>query len=483
MPYFVEGQESKWEVVLGLEVHAQINTLSKLFSPSSTGYGAEPNSQVNLVDAGMPGALPVINEECVKQAVITGLGLNAKINLKSIFDRKNYFYPDLPQGYQISQFENPIVGSGHLVIETEEGTKKIGITRLHLEQDAGKSIHDQDFENSFIDLNRSGCALMEIVSEPDLRSPTEVSLYIKKLRSILRYLGSCDGNMEKGNLRADVNVSVRQFGAELGTRCEIKNVNSIKFIQQAIEYEARRQVKLIESGKIVEQQTRLFDSQKGETRAMRSKEESHDYRYFPDPDLPPLILDKKIIEDLKLQLPELPDKKKIRFIEKYGIKKYDAEILVSEKEVAEYFEKLVSNREPKMVVTWLTGELFSYLNKKNLDSPQSAISVEKFGELLDLINDGTLSNRLAKELFVEFIESNISASELVKKKGMVQISDENEIINMIETVLDQNHKMLEEYRSGKDKLFGFFVGQVMKISNGKANPQMVNSLLTKQLKK
>ena len=483
MSYFIRGHESKWEVVLGLEVHAQINSLSKLFSPSSTGYGAEPNSQVNLIDAGMPGALPVINEECVKQAVITGLGLNAKINLKSIFDRKNYFYPDLPQGYQISQFENPIVGSGHLIIEAEEGTKKIGITRLHLEQDAGKSIHDQDFENSFIDLNRSGCALMEIVSEPDLRSPSEVSLYIKKLRSILRYLGSCDGNMEKGNLRVDVNVSVRRFDAELGTRCEIKNINSIKFIQQAIEYEARRQVKLIESGKIVEQQTRLFDSQKGETRAMRSKEESHDYRYFPDPDLPPLILEKKMIEDLKLQLPELPDKKKIRFIETYGIKKYDAEILVSEKEVAEYFEKLVSDRDPKMVVTWLTGELFSYLNKKNLDNPQSAISVEKFGELLDLINDGTLSNRLAKALFVEFIESNMSASELVKKKGMVQISDENEIINMIETVLDQNQKMLEEYRSGKEKLFGFFVGQVMKVSNGKANPQMVNTLLTKRLKK
>jgi len=483
MSYFIRGHESKWEVVLGLEVHAQINSFSKLFSPSSTGYGAEPNSQVNLIDAGMPGALPVINEECVKQAVITGLGLNAKINLKSIFDRKNYFYPDLPQGYQISQFENPIVGSGHLIIEAEEGTKKIGITRLHLEQDAGKSIHDQDFENSFIDLNRSGCALMEIVSEPDLRSPSEVSLYIKKLRSILRYLGSCDGNMEKGNLRVDVNVSVRRFDAELGTRCEIKNINSIKFIQQAIEYEARRQVKLIESGKIVEQQTRLFDSQKGETRAMRSKEESHDYRYFPDPDLPPLILEEKMIEDLKLQLPELPDKKKIRFIETYGIKKYDAEILVSEKEVAEYFEKLVSDRDPKMVVTWLTGELFSYLNKKNLDYPQSAISVEKFGELLDLINDGTLSNRLAKALFVEFIESNMSASELVKKKGMVQISDENEIINMIETVLDQNQKMLEEYRSGKEKLFGFFVGQVMKISNGKANPQMVNTLLTKRLKK
>ena len=483
MPYFVQGQESKWEVVLGLEVHAQINTLSKLFSPSSTNYGAEPNSQVNLIDAGMPGALPVINEECVKQAVITGLGLNAKINLKSIFDRKNYFYPDLPQGYQISQFENPIVGSGHLVIETEKGTKKIGITRLHLEQDAGKSIHDQDFENSFIDLNRSGCALMEIVSEPDLRSPTEASLYIKKLRSILRYLGSCDGNMEKGNLRADVNVSVRQFDAELGTRCEIKNVNSIKFIQQAIEYEARRQVKLIESGKLVEQQTRLFDSQKGETRAMRSKEESHDYRYFPDPDLPPLILEKKIIEELKIQLPELPDKKKIRFMETYGIKKYDAEILVSEREVADYFEKLVFDRDPKMVLSWLTGELFSYLNKKNLDNPQSVISVEKFGELLDLIKDGTLSNRLAKELFVEFIESNISAPELVKKKGMVQISDENEISNMIEIVLDQNQKMLEEYRSGKDKLFGFFVGQVMKISNGKANPQMVNTLLIKQLKK
>ncbi len=483
MPYFIQGQKSKWEVVLGLEVHAQINTLSKLFSPASTGYGAEPNSQVNLVDAGMPGALPVINEECVKQAIITGLGLNAKINLKSIFDRKNYFYPDLPQGYQISQFQNPIVGSGHLVIETQEGTKKIGITRLHLEQDAGKSIHDQDFEKSFIDLNRSGCALMEIVSEPDLRSPAEVALYIKKLRSILRYLGSCDGNMEKGNLRADVNVSVRQFADKLGTRCEIKNINSIKFIQQAIEFEAKRQVRLIESGKTVEQQTRLFDSQKGETRAMRSKEESHDYRYFPDPDLPPLILEKKTVDELKSQLPELPDKKKIRFMETYGIKKYDAEILVSEREVAEYFENLVANRDPKMVLTWLTGELFSYLNKKNLDNPQSVIPVKKFGELLDLIKDGTLSNRLAKELFEEFIESNIPAFELVKKKGMTQISDENEIIKMIDTVIKENQKMFEEYRSGKDKLFGFFVGQVMKISNGKANPQMVNNLLTQQLKK
>ena len=482
MSYFIEGKIKKWEVVLGLEVHAQISASSKLFSSASTAYGAEPNSQVNLVDAGMPGALPVINKECIKQAIITGLGLNAKINLKSIFDRKNYFYPDLPQGYQISQFEYPIVGNGFINIETEEGTKKIGITRLHLEQDAGKSLHDQDFDNSFIDLNRSGCALMEIVSEPDLRSPADASQYVKKLRSILRYVGSCDGNMEKGNMRADVNVSVREFGSELGTRCEIKNVNSIKFIQQAIEYEAKRQVEILESGGKIQQQTRLFDSQNCETRAMRSKEESHDYRYFPDPDLPPLLIDSQLVEELSKSLPELPDKKKERFIKEFGIKNYDAEILVTEKFIADFFEELIPNRDPKLVLSWLTGELFSYLNKRNLNIVNSGISVNKLGSLIDLIQNGTLSNRMAKEIFEEYLDNDKSAIDLVNEKGMTQVSDDKEIDLMIDKVLEENPKMLEQYNSGKEKLFGFFVGQVMKISDGKANPQMVNNLLSKKLK-
>ena len=482
MSYFIEGKIKKWEVLLGLEVHAQISASSKLFSSASTAYGAEPNSQVNLVDAGMPGALPVINKECIKQAIITGLGLNAKINLRSIFDRKNYFYPDLPQGYQISQFEYPIVGNGFINIETEEGTKKIGITRLHLEQDAGKSLHDQDFDNSFIDLNRSGCALMEIVSEPDLRSPADASEYVKKLRSILRYVGSCDGNMEKGNMRADVNVSVREFGSELGTRCEIKNVNSIKFIQQAIEYEAKRQVEILESGGKIQQQTRLFDSQNCETRAMRSKEESHDYRYFPDPDLPPLVIDSQLVEELSKSLPELPDKKKERFIKEFGIKNYDAEILVTEKFIADFFEELIPNRDPKLVLSWLTGELFSYLNKRNLNIVNSGISVNKLGSLIDLIQNGTLSNRMAKEIFEEYLDNDKSAIDLVNEKGMTQVSDDKEIDLMIDKVLEENPKMLEQYNSGKEKLFGFFVGQVMKISDGKANPQMVNNLLSKKLK-
>ena len=482
MGYYIEGKIKKWEVVLGLEVHAQISASSKLFSSASTAYGAEPNSQVNLVDAGMPGALPVINKECIKQAIITGLGLNAKINLKSIFDRKNYFYPDLPQGYQISQFEYPIVGNGFINIETEEGTKKIGITRLHIEQDAGKSLHDQDFDNSFIDLNRSGCALMEIVSEPDLRSPADASQYVKKLRSILRYVGSCDGNMEKGNMRADVNVSVREFGSELGTRCEIKNVNSIKFIQQAIEYEAKRQVEILESGGKIQQQTRLFDSQNCETRAMRSKEESHDYRYFPDPDLPPLLIDSQLVEELSKSLPELPDKKKERFIKEFGIKNYDAEILVTEKFIADFFEELIPNRDPKLVLSWLTGELFSYLNKRNLNIVNSGISVNKLGSLIDLIQNGTLSNRMAKEIFEEYLDNDKSAIDLVNEKGMTQVSDDKEIDLMIDKVLEENPKMLEQYNSGKEKLFGFFVGQVMKISDGKANPQMVNNLLSKKLK-
>ena len=483
MSYFIQGNQKKWEIVLGLEVHAQINAKSKLFSSASTKYGSEPNSQVHLVDAGMPGALPVINENCVKQAIITGLGLNAKINLVSIFDRKNYFYPDLPQGYQISQFENPIIGKGFLKIETKNGEKKIGITRLHLEQDAGKSLHDQEFEASFIDLNRSGCALMEIVSEPDMRSPEEAAEYVKKLRTILRYVGSCDGNMEKGNLRADVNVSVREFGEKLGTRCEIKNVNSIKFIQQAIEFEAKRQVEIIESGNKIFQETRLFDPNKGETRSMRSKEESHDYRYFPDPDLPPLIIEKSFVDELKNKLPELPDTKKERFINSFGIKNYDAEILVSERETADFFEKVVKNRDPKLVLTWITGELFSYLNKKNLTLSNAGISPKKICEILDLIIDGTISNRMAKELFEEFLNSDKKIIEIIKQKGLTQISDEGEIDSLITNVFEENLKMLTEYKSGKEKLFGFFVGQVMKLSKGKANPQIVNSILKKRLSK
>ena len=481
MTYLIKGESASWEVVLGLEVHAQISSNSKLFSDAPTFYGAEPNSQVNLVDAGMPGALPVINKYCVEQAIITGLGLNAKINLKSIFDRKNYFYPDLPQGYQISQFEHPIVGKGFLKIETKAGEKKIGITRLHLEQDAGKSIHDKGIVNTYIDLNRSGCALMEIVSEPDLSSPEEAAEYVKKLRTILRYVGSCDGNMEKGNMRADVNVSVRVPGEKLGTRCEIKNVNSIKFIQQAIEYEAKRQVKIIESGGEINQETRLFDSQKIETRSMRSKEESHDYRYFPDPDLPPLIIEESFVNSLRKRLPELPDIKKEKFKKLYNISNYDAEILVSEKETSEFFEKLVLNRDPKLVISWLTGELFYFLNKNNKTLTESKISVEKMGDLIDLISDGTLSNRLAKELFEEYLNGKKSAKELVKEKGMIQVSNEDEIEDMIVKVLEDNPKIVEQYKSGKEKLFGFFIGQIMKISNGKANPQVVNVLLKKKL--
>ena len=483
MNNLVSGKTNEWEVILGLEVHAQIKSKSKLFSSAPTDWGAEPNSQVSLVDSGMPGALPVINETCIDQAILTGLSLNAKINETSIFDRKNYFYPDLPQGYQISQFEHPIVSGGFLMIETKNGPKKIGITRLHLEQDAGKSIHDQDISNSFIDLNRSGCGLMEIVSEPDMRSAEEVGQYVKKLRSILRYVGSCDGNMEKGNLRVDVNVSVRLPGKDLGTRCEIKNVNSIKFIQQAIEYETSRQIKIIEDGGIINQETRLFDPNKGETRSMRGKEESHDYRYFPDPDLPPLILSSEKIKHLKEILPELPDDKKKRFINDYKIKDYDSEIIVNDKDVSDFFEKLVNKRDSKMVVSWITGELFSYLKKIDKNLSESNISVEKFGELLDLISDGMISNRVAKEIFVEYLQSNKSAKEFISDKGLVQVSDTSELTKMIDQVLKENPKMVDDYKSGKDKLLGFFVGQVMKVSSGKANPQLVNNMLKEKLNK
>ena len=482
MTYFIEGKKNKWEVVLGLEVHAQIKSNSKLFSTASTEWGAEPNSQVELVDCGMPGALPVINEYCVDQAILTGLSINAQINKKSIFDRKNYFYPDLPQGYQISQFEFPIVGNGFLIIETSSGKKKIGITRLHLEQDAGKSIHDNDIKNTLIDLNRSGCALMEIVSEPDLRSPEEAAQYVKKLRSILRCIGTCDGNMERGNLRADVNVSVRKPNSDLGTRCEIKNVNSIKFIQQAIEYEAARQVDLIENGEKIIQETRLFDPSKGETRSMRGKEESHDYRYFPDPDLPPLIITEEKIEKLKKSMPELPDEKKKRFMEEYNINDYDAGVLTDDQFVANYFEEVVKKRDSKLVVSWITGELFSYLKKNDLELSESLILPTKIGGLLDLIISGKISNRQAKELFEDFLKSELDAEKFISKMGVEQVSDENQIQDLINTVLQKNPKMVNDYKSGKEKLFGFFVGQIMKESKGKANPQIVNKILKDKLR-
>ena len=482
MTYVIEGKKASWQVVLGLEVHAQISSKSKLFSVASTNWGSDPNTQVELVDCGMPGALPVINEYCVDQAVLTGLSLNAEIKKMSIFDRKNYFYPDLPQGYQISQFEHPIVGRGHINIEIEGKVKKIGITRLHLEQDAGKSLHDQDIKNSYIDLNRSGCALMEIVSEPDLSSPIEAAEYVKKLRSILRYIGSCDGNMEKGNLRADVNVSVKREGEKLGTRCEIKNVNSIKFIQQAIEFEAKRQVNIIENGEKIIQETRLFDPNKCETRSMRSKEESHDYRYFPDPDLPPLIISDEKVISLKEKLPELPDEKKDRFMREFNLSSYDAEVIVNDKDTALFFEKLVKGRDSKVVTNWITGEVFSYLNKINKDMKTSGITPEKIGSLIDLIVDEKISNRQAKEVFEEYMESSDDASIFIEKKGLVQLSDQSEIYKLIDKVLSDNPKMVDNYKNGKDKLFGFFIGQVMKISKGKANPKLVNELLVKRLK-
>ncbi len=483
MHYTIQGKKNKWELILGLEVHAQISSKSKLFSTAPTDWGGEPNSQVELVDSGMPGALPVINEYCVDQAVLTGLSLNAKINKVSIFDRKNYFYPDLPQGYQISQFDHPIVGNGFITIELEGEQKKIGITRLHLEQDAGKSLHDQDIENSYIDLNRSGCALMEIVSEPDMRSPNEAAEYVKKLRNILKYVGSCDGNMEKGNLRADVNVSVRLSGDKMGTRCEIKNVNSIKFIQQAIEYEAKRQVEIIENGGKVIQETRLFDPNSGETRSMRGKEESHDYRYFPDPDLPPLEISDEKIKSLKDSLPEMPDMKRKRFKNLFNLSEYDADLLSNDKETADFFEKVVIDRDPKIVTSWITGEFFSYLKKKDKTISNAEVSPNKLGELIDLISDGKISNRQAKEIFEDYIASSQSAQDFIKDKGLVQVSDESEIETLINRVLQENSKMVDEYNNGKERLFGFFVGQVMKVSKGKANPNVVNKLLKKKLAK
>ena len=480
--YLINRKDNQYEVVIGLEVHAQVTSESKLFSTSSTKFGAEPNTQVSLVDAAFPGMLPVINEFCVKQAIKTGIGLKAKINKRSVFDRKNYFYADLPQGYQISQFKDPIVGEGKVILDMPDGQKEVGIERLHLEQDAGKSIHDLDPKNTFVDLNRSGVALMEIVSKPDLRSPDEVNAYVKKLRSIMRYLGTCDGNMQEGSLRADVNVSVRKKGAkEFGTRCEIKNVNSIKFMQMAIEYEANRQVDLIEDGQSIDQETRLFDTKKNETRSMRSKEDAHDYRYFPDPDLLPLEVSDDFIEKLKLEIPELPDEKKKRFIEKFKLSPYEATILVSDNETSNYFENVIKKSDVKLATNWIIGELFAALNEKNLEITESPISAGNLSKLINLIKDGTISGKIAKTVFEHMMEGDKDPKKIVEEKGLKQESDPKALEVLIDKVIDDNREKATEYKSGKVKLFGFFVGQVMKVSGGKANPQLVNEILKKKL--
>ena len=480
--YLIIRNDNKYEVIIGLEVHAQVLSESKLFSTSSTKFGSEPNTQVSLVDAAFPGMLPVINEHCIKQAVKTGIGLKAKINKRSIFDRKNYFYADLPQGYQISQYKNPIVGEGSVTLDMPNGEKNIGIERLHLEQDAGKSIHDIDPQNTLVDLNRSGVALMEIVSKPDLRSLDEVNAYIKKLRSIMRYLGTCDGNMQEGSLRADVNVSVRKKGdKKLGTRCEIKNVNSIKFMQMAIDFEANRQVDVIEEGGFIDQETRLFDNKKNETRSMRSKEDAHDYRYFPDPDLLPLELNDNYIDQIKKDIPELPDEKKKRFIEKFKLSPYEANILVSDIEISKYFEEVSKNSDVKLATNWITGELFALLNEKNIEITESPISSKNLSKLINLIKDGTISGKIAKSVFEIMRDGDKDPITIVEEKGLKQQSDPKELENLINKVIAENPKNVEAYKSGKDKLFGFFVGQVMKNSNGKANPKLVNEILKKKL--
>jgi aspartyl-tRNA(Asn)/glutamyl-tRNA(Gln) amidotransferase subunit B len=481
MPALIDGRTGKWEVVIGLEVHAQVISKSKLFSGAATDFGAEPNTQVSTVDAAFPGMLPVLNRHCVEQAVRTGLGLDADINLRSVFARKNYFYPDLPAGYQISQYEAPVVGRGRVVLDMPDGSARdIGITRLHLEQDAGKSLHDQHPKETYVDLNRAGVALMEIVSEPDLRSAEEAGAYLRKLRSVLRYLGTCDGNMEEGSLRCDCNVSVRRPGEPLGTRCEIKNLNSVRFVVQAIEYEARRQIDLIEEGGEVEQQTRLFDSARGETRPMRSKEQAHDYRYFPDPDLLPLVLEPEWVERLRAGFPELPDAKKARFVADYGLRPEDAAVLVAERATAEYFEKVAAGRDPKMAANWVIGDLFAALNKSGLEIEQSPVPAERLGALLDLIADGTISGRIAKEVFVEVVETGADPAAIVEQKGLRQVSDQGAIEAAVDAALAAHPAQVAQYKTNP-KVLGFFVGQVMKATQGKANPALVNELLRRKL--
>jgi len=477
-----ESRTETWETVIGLEVHAQVVSKAKLFSGAATVFGAEPNTQVSPIDAAFPGMLPVINRFCVEQAVKTGLGLAAEINLRSVFERKNYFYPDLPAGYQISQYLQPVVGHGRVSLDLPDGTvREIGITRLHLEQDAGKSLHDQHPALTYVDLNRAGVALMEIVSEPDLRSAEEAGLYLRKLRSILRYLGTCDGNMEEGSLRCDANVSVRRPGAPMGTRCEIKNVNSIRFVMQAIEYEARRQIELLEEGGRVEQQTRLFDVGRGITRPMRSKEEAHDYRYFPDPDLLPLVLDPDWVERIRASLPELPDAKKARFMSQYGLSTDDAGVLVAEKETAVYFERAAQGRDAKVAANWVVGDLFGAVNRLGIGIGQSPVSASQLGALIDLIADGTISGRLAKDVFAEMVASRADPTAIVEAKGLRQVTDSTAIEAAIDTVLAAQADKLAEYRAGRDRLYGFFVGQIMRATKGKANPALVNQLLKKKL--
>jgi len=481
----IKGATGDWEVVIGMEVHAQVTSQAKLFSGASTAFGGEPNSHVSLVDAAMPGMLPVINEECVRQAVRTGLGLKAKINLKSVFDRKNYFYPDLPQGYQISQYKSPIVGEGEVVVDMPDGeTVRIGIERLHLEQDAGKSLHDQNPSTSLVDLNRAGVALMEIVSKPDLRSAEEAKAYVAKLRAILRYLGTCDGDMEKGNLRADVNVSVRKPGAPYGTRCEIKNVNSIRFIGQAVEHEARRQIEIIEDGGTIAQETRLFDPDKGETRSMRSKEEAHDYRYFPDPDLLPLELAPSLVEDLRNNLPELPDRKKTRFMRDYALSAYDADVLVAERDIAEYFETIVKGgdrgRDPKLAANWVLNELTGRLNKEGKDIAVTPVSASQLGSILDLIAEGTISGKIAKDVFEIVWNESGEPRTIVEQRGLRQVTDLSAIEKIVDDIVAKNADKVADAKANP-KAIGWFVGQVMKASGGKANPQTVNNLLTKKI--
>jgi aspartyl-tRNA(Asn)/glutamyl-tRNA(Gln) amidotransferase subunit B len=477
----IKGATGDWEVVIGMEVHAQVTSKSKLFSGASTEFGGEPNSHVSLVDAAMPGMLPVINEECVKQAIRTGLGLNAKINLKSVFDRKNYFYPDLPQGYQISQYKSPIVGEGEVIVDLEGGEAvTIGIERLHLEQDAGKSLHDQHPNMSAIDLNRSGVALMEIVSKPDLRSAEEAKAFLTKLRSILRYLGTCDGNMEEGSLRADVNVSVRKPGAALGTRCEIKNVNSIRFIGQAIEHEARRQIAIIEDGGSIDQETRLFDAGRGETRSMRSKEEAHDYRYFPDPDLLPLEVSQSYVDEIESHMPELPDEKWARFRRDYGLSLYDAFLLIDQRATADYFEAVAKGRDAKLAANWVINELFGRLNKEGKDITSSPVSPDQLGSLVELIADGTISGKIAKHLFEIIWSEGGDPRAIVEQRGMKQVTDLGDIEKTVDEIIAKHPDKVADAKSNP-KAIGWFVGQVMKASGGKASPQAVNEILKKKL--
>ncbi|HQT45939.1 MAG: aspartyl/glutamyl-tRNA amidotransferase subunit B [Acidocella sp. 20-63-7] len=482
MAYMLEGATGTWEIVVGLEVHAQVISNSKLFSGASATYGGAPNAHVSFIDAGFPGMLPVINRECVAQAVRTGLGLKAQINLFSRFDRKNYFYADLPQGYQISQFAHPVVGTGDVEIELQDGTiKHIGITRLHLEQDAGKSMHDQHPSKSVIDLNRAGVALMEIVSEPDIRSPEEAGAYLRKIRQILRYLGTCDGNMEEGSMRADVNVSVRKPGEEFRTRCEIKNVNSVRFVMHAVEAEAKRQIEVWENGGEVVQETRLYDPARGETRSMRSKEDAHDYRYFPEPDLLPLILDADWVEGLKAHLPELPDEKRRRFCDEYGIPFYDAGVLVAEQATADFYETVAKGRDARLAANWISGDFFAALNRTGATIETSPVSAAALGELIDLISDKTINGRIAKDVFEEMVETGKSPAAIVEEKGLRQVTDTGAIDAAVAQVLAANPDKVAEYKSGKDKLFGFFVGQVMKAMAGKGNPALVNEAVKQQL--